>query len=83
MRIDEKRVILLMMHAKKYPRDTKAGRYLTYLLDQRRLCLIISWNMTIVKQIENVGVRRVLSKVNKSNTKDEYELLNTSHRQVK
>jgi small subunit ribosomal protein S15 len=30
------RVILLMMHMKKYPKDTKAGRYLTRLLDQRR-----------------------------------------------
>jgi ribosomal protein S15P/S13E len=25
-----------MMHIKKYPKDTKAGRYLTRLLDQRR-----------------------------------------------
>ncbi|MCL4132789.1 UNVERIFIED_CONTAM: hypothetical protein GTU68_067211 [Idotea baltica] len=30
------RVIFLMMHVKKYPKDTKAGRYLTKLLDQRR-----------------------------------------------
>lgn len=30
------RIILLMMHAKKYPKDTKAARYLTRLLDQRR-----------------------------------------------
>lgn len=28
-----------MMHCKKYPRDKKAGRYLTYLLDQRRVML--------------------------------------------
>jgi ribosomal protein S15P/S13E len=25
-----------MMHTKKYPKDTKAARYLTTLLDQRR-----------------------------------------------
>jgi hypothetical protein len=25
-----------MMHVKKYPHDTKGGRYLTRLLDQRR-----------------------------------------------
>lgn len=30
------RVIFLMMHVKKYPKDKKAGRYLTKLLDQRR-----------------------------------------------
>lgn len=30
------RVILLTMHMKKYPKDKKAGRYLTRLLDQRR-----------------------------------------------
>ncbi len=33
------RVILQMMHVKKYPRDKKAGRYLNYLLDQRRIML--------------------------------------------
>lgn len=33
------RVILLMMHTKKYPHDTKAARYLTKLLDQRRKML--------------------------------------------
>ena len=30
------RIILLMMHVKKYPKDKKAARYLSKLLDQRR-----------------------------------------------
>ena len=30
------RIVLLMMHVKKYPQDKKAGRYLTQLISERR-----------------------------------------------
>lgn len=33
------RIILLMMHVKKYHKDTKAARYLSKLIDQRRTML--------------------------------------------